>query len=375
LGDDGTRVETLHIADSITASDLEDIGPGSGDPLRRNVLFATTAIACALCVAFWLLGAGENLDSHEQVVIPILSILFGVLSVFAWQGKMRGTELSLVSLGAIALMARIYFMRHDPKPGLIPVLEVYELIVWFPSLFVFAFLVFEKRSALLYSLAVLATSIWIIRDWLIPGRGEIFHADIGEFFLGQLGAILLIYTFSHLKERYQDTHKLAVSLRNVAVTDFLTGVANRRALTESLEQQVSLCDRHGGELSVILLDIDHFKYVNDTHGHDEGDRALRRIAMLVERSRRQTDVFGRWGGEEFLIVAPSLDLDHADAAAERLRGLIETSGRDGPSAVTASFGVAEYRSGDTVASLVKRADEALMLAKQTGRNRVIARSA
>ena len=122
---------------------------------------------------------------------------------------------------------------------------------------------------------------------------------------------------------------------------------------------------------MILLDIDHFKHINDSFGHDEGDRALRRLAILMERRRRQSDVFGRWGGEEFLVIAPSLDLVDARAAAERLRLVLESSSSKMQSGVTASFGVSQYRLGGDVPSLIKRADEALMQAKDAGRNCVV----
>jgi len=185
-----------------------------------------------------------------------------------------------------------------------------------------------------------------------------------------LGCVGILYGFAYLREHLIDTHRMAVHLRAFAETDFLTGIANRRVITNHLEREIKRSSREGTPITVLLFDLDRFKRINDAHGHAEGDRVLRRVSRAVEHARRDTDFFGRWGGEEFIVVAPGLDGGHGRAAAERLRAVIEGSGARGGTPVTASFGVSEYRFGDDVSSLVKRADEALMHAKECGRNRV-----
>lgn len=368
-------VPGLGNTDPVTESALRELRPGIKDRFRRNVLVGATGIATALSVTFWIIGASKDIDSVERIVVPALTVCFGVLTVLAWRGRLRGAELGLLAVAAAVLLERIHFTRFESKPGLLPVLDTYELLIWFPSVYVFAFLLFEKKYALLYCVGLLAGSLFIVRDWMLPGRDAIYHADLSEFYIGQMGAIMLIFLFAQMKERFLDTHKLAVDLRSFAEMDFLTGVFNRRAVTQILEREMARADRLGGPLSVVLIDLDHFKRINDSYGHDEGDRALRRVALLVDRSRRQTDGFGRWGGEEFLVVVPGLGLEDAARAAERLRGTIAAGNRGARAGVTASFGVAEYRTGDLVASLVKRADQALMDAKSQGRNRVVARAA
>ena len=153
-------------------------------------------------------------------------------------------------------------------------------------------------------------------------------------------------------------------------TDALTGLNNRMKLDEALEGELGLAQRYRQTFAIVMLDIDHFKKVNDTHGHLIGDAVLKQVAGLLRGSLRKTDVPGRWGGEEFLVLLPQQDWRHAAMIAEKLRAAIASASFPEVGRVTASFGVSEYAAGDTVASLVKRADEALYRAKNQGRNRV-----
>ncbi len=158
-------------------------------------------------------------------------------------------------------------------------------------------------------------------------------------------------------------------LRRLATIDELTGVLNRRGLEQAL------CDLEdkGRGLTLLMLDIDHFKRVNDRHGHDRGDEVLRRVAAVVASNLRGSDVFGRWGGEEFLIACPGMRVRDAARLAEKLRERVAASEINIPGgriAVTASFGVAVAPPGSATADALKRADEALYRAKEAGRNRV-----
>lgn len=151
-------------------------------------------------------------------------------------------------------------------------------------------------------------------------------------------------------------------------TDRLTGLANRRRLEESLQTEVLRARRYGKPFSVILLDIDRFKHVNDQFGHQAGDNVLIAIAGLLTRTARETDVVGRFGGEEFLLVCPETEIQVVAALAERLRSEFTASDFPLVGQVTSSFGVAEFSPGDSVKSLLERADQALYRAKDGGRN-------
>ncbi|MEC9318687.1 MAG: GGDEF domain-containing protein, partial [Pseudomonadota bacterium] len=159
-------------------------------------------------------------------------------------------------------------------------------------------------------------------------------------------------------------------LEHLVHTDALTQVWNRYHMEQTLEEEVKRCERHGRNLSVILLDIDHFKRVNDDYGHDVGDNVLKLISEALDKWLRSSDVFGRWGGEEFLIIAPETDLESAGLLAERLRRRLANLQFDKVGQVTASFGVAELSRSESRNSLVKRADNALYQVKESGRNSV-----
>jgi diguanylate cyclase (GGDEF)-like protein len=158
-------------------------------------------------------------------------------------------------------------------------------------------------------------------------------------------------------------------LRRLATIDDLTGVLNRRGLEQSLDDFEAAAQG----MTLVMLDIDHFKRVNDRHGHDCGDEVLRRIAAVVAANLRASDVFGRWGGEEFLIACQGTRIRDAARLAEKLRERVQQSNIDGANgriAVTASFGVALAPPGGSTADALKRADAALYRAKEAGRNRV-----
>ncbi|TVQ41686.1 MAG: sensor domain-containing diguanylate cyclase [Wenzhouxiangella sp.] len=161
-------------------------------------------------------------------------------------------------------------------------------------------------------------------------------------------------------------------LLRLAMEDELTGLPNRRATIRVLSAEVSRAERHGAALSIASLDLDHFKRVNDDYGHEEGDRVLSQMSAVVRARLRASDHFGRWGGEEFLIIFPETGAGAAASICEELRQAVERRFRDEAPDVTVSFGVAELQYQDAMTELLKKADAALYRAKVSGRNRVCA---
>lgn len=163
-------------------------------------------------------------------------------------------------------------------------------------------------------------------------------------------------------------------LERLAYYDTLTGLLNRRSILEKLHEWLRHVRRYKGRLAVAMLDIDHFKQVNDLHGHRVGDSVLADIAGLMRRSVRQTDFVGRYGGEEFLIILPRTDVAGAAKMAERVRAAAEGTPMHATGGstftTTVSLGIAEFCEADDEDSLVNRADTALYSAKELGRNRV-----
>lgn len=160
----------------------------------------------------------------------------------------------------------------------------------------------------------------------------------------------------------------------MARTDLLTGLSNRRDMVERLDRELSRYKRYGAPFSVILFDIDNFKQVNDRYGHDVGDKTLRTIAGVFGRELRKTDVCGRWGGEEFLVLCPETGPAEAFLVGEKCRraiGATEMYSRLGDIRVTLSGGICGVEPGLGIDELIRRADEALYGAKGSGKNKVL----
>jgi len=167
------------------------------------------------------------------------------------------------------------------------------------------------------------------------------------------------------------SQRLYQDLREAALCDFLTQIYNRRATQQFLDQQFNQFQRYKTACSLILLDIDHFKRVNDTYGHETGDKILQMVAYTLKSQLRKTDVLGRWGGEEFLCILPNTSLEEAKLVAEKLRREIAETEAAGITC-TISLGVKMLDHNDhTIDEAVKRADDALYKAKDSGRNCVV----
>ena len=177
-----------------------------------------------------------------------------------------------------------------------------------------------------------------------------------------------------LKLRVEEVEQLQAELREQALRDPLTGLYNRRYLSETLPREIQRAGRKHERLSVIICDIDHFKNINDTYGHRGGDRFLGEVAQLIAKSGRSSDIACRYGGEEFLLVWPGATLEDAVRRADQIRQkcselVIEHEGRE--IRATISFGVATYpEHGKEPEEIIVKADRALYLSKRGGRNRV-----
>jgi len=175
------------------------------------------------------------------------------------------------------------------------------------------------------------------------------------------------------QDRLRDNYQMSMAM---AVTDVLTGLHNRRYMESHLGNLVRRAVEGGRPVSLVMLDIDFFKAVNDTYGHDVGDEVLKEFAIRIQQNVRGIDLAARYGGEEFIIVMPETDLAVSQVVAERLRGYVaeqpfKVSTDEGELHVTVSLGVTASGPGDVPETMVKRADEALYKAKHDGRNRVV----
>lgn len=189
-------------------------------------------------------------------------------------------------------------------------------------------------------------------------------AMIGGFISGLRGK---------LRKKNQELKHAMARINELVNIDELTGVCNRRKLFAVLTEEANRFSRTHGPFSVCILDIDFFKQVNDTFGHQAGDQILKEVAQTVHKGLRQIDCFGRYGGEEFLMILPQTMLEGAEIKAERVRADIAAlrfNGIEPEFSVTISIGVAQCREGEDTEDTIARADQALYSAKQNGRNRV-----
>lgn len=171
-----------------------------------------------------------------------------------------------------------------------------------------------------------------------------------------------------VNQKLANNIKKIEQLRN---TDYLTSVYNRHKSETELVSEMARSKRYHSPLSVALFDIDEFKNINDTYGHQKGDVVLQKVSQLVLSHIRETDILGRWGGDEFFIILPGVRLSEAIISIEKIRSLIALSAFYESMKVTCSFGVTEYAVGDTVSSIYKRTDIGLYRAKHAGRNVVV----
>lgn len=173
-----------------------------------------------------------------------------------------------------------------------------------------------------------------------------------------------------LKTKTKQIQEMNKKLTEISIKDGLTNIYNRRKLDEVLKYEYNRAINDNQHFSVILLDLDRFKSVNDTYGHNVGDKVLMEIADLLKRNVRKHDTVGRWGGEEFLIICPRTNINQVLDLSEKLRKQIEEHKFPEIDSRTSSFGVSVHNRGDAIEDIIKRADKGLYKAKENGRNRV-----
>ncbi len=173
-----------------------------------------------------------------------------------------------------------------------------------------------------------------------------------------------------LQKRLEETLEELTEVTRRSHTDALTGLFNRSRMSELVEMEIARAERYHTPFSVALMDVDHFKPINDTYGHLEGDEVLKTLAKILTDNTRKSDIIARWGGEEFIILLPNTAIAPAMRKVEELRKAIADHPFSAVGHITASFGLAQWQSDDNEESLVGRADVALYLAKESGRNRV-----
>jgi len=351
------------------------VGEGEYTALRR-VYLVVLAVPILLVLAILLVGFGSR-DAFRQLTVLGLLAVNGPLLVLLWRRRVSLTVVGAwVVIGpSLLLVGRLLTWEFVPatRPGNFGLLVAG--LAWFGVVFALAFLVFgTRRGAMVafgtYVLLYLGATMSALRGML---------ADSGSIgvvvFLaaGHLVLILVVWVLARNVERLAVARARAEILELQATTDPLTGIANRRRVDEELMRQVAHAARYRQPFSAVLVDLDHFKAVNDTYGHDVGDQILVAAVERLGSAIRAADLLGRWGGEEFVILAPGTSHADACALAERCREALKVGEEEADrKRITASFGVASFDvDSDDARTLIRRADLALYTAKREGRDRVV----
>src|SRR5215210_9057918 len=350
----GSRMLTIAVRWRAYLSTVFARGPSvQTDPLervkRRTYLIATLSGLPAVLLV-WISMGPEGLLGNMTFSLFILFYLACVVALWSRVVTIRLAE-RVMFLGVVLFtfvhLSYVLYTNGTLADARTTITEVsYTTLT---VLYVVAYLIFDSRTALRISLAMFGLELFAVLVKAIseapdgPNTGEILWSLRMHAFMGAV--IALIYASSYLKVQLLSQREMAEAMHRLAHTDQLTGVANRRELYSELQKETKESERYGRALSIIFFDLDNFKFVNDTFGHDCGDVVLRQVVGVTERVLRTTDRLGRWGGEEFVVLAPETDLREASRLAERLR--VEIANHRSAPTVTASLGFAQYEAGDT----------------------------
>ena len=234
---------------------------------------------------------------------------------------------------------------------------------------------------------LLATWLWDGDELVLLGEAPVAELEASQAALAKLNqratelarenakkSAALQKALDDLQRQNEELQRARQHIEQLSREDALTGLLNRRWLEESLDVETERARRYGVPLSIVMMDVDRFKTINDRHGHLAGDEVLTATAVRVRGEARGTDLVGRYGGDEFLVVLPNTAAEQAALFAERIRrALAEMRLEFRPEPVTASLGVTQWKDGDTKTTFLARADEALYAAKASGRDKVEAR--
>ncbi|WP_170169133.1 GGDEF domain-containing protein [Mesobacillus subterraneus] len=239
-----------------------------------------------------------------------------------------------------------------------------DFIVWMPLIIMFFFLVLGTKRGMYYSIFIflITITIAVIYSGQLPPESI---DSLTQFHAANIVYILVLFYAQNMFRAFTERD----FFKKHAYIDSLTRVANRHQIDVWLEEKLQDAEEEGKRFSIVFFDIDHFKKVNDVYGHKIGDCVLKELSAVVSGNLADGDLFGRWGGEEFILISGSTGEQALDKA-ERFRSMVENHCFKGAGSLTASFGVTDYQKGDNIDSLLNRADEGLYHSKNTGRNKV-----
>jgi diguanylate cyclase len=352
------------------------------DEQRRVVYMLVGCLGVALLL-YDLYNLVLSESSLVRTVYIVNDAVFIVCSLtFVFLAYTRRVRLGLLEQAIFVFLALESFVFNSLAPYVFnhSLQEVFrETIaddVWLLLLVcAMALHLFQGWRGVFIAAGLYLASLVVTSGYLVGQLGVNIGTNLASLVWQTYAAGGMVLCFLFVLARYRD-HAQRITLQyemleQIAFLDALTGLPNRRRMYDVTQQQLELAQRYTTPFCIALLDIDHFKRINDTLGHIKGDEVLVQVAALLRAELRATDQLGRWGGEEFLLVLPQINLPEALAALERSRRTVESHVSVAGQSVTLSCGVTPYLPGDTATSIFQRADEALYEAKKRGRNQVV----
>ncbi|RUO62998.1 GGDEF domain-containing protein [Pseudidiomarina insulisalsae] len=336
------------------------------DPLYRRVQFLW-ALLWVMFITFSLMGfINHFLIAESAIAVLHFSIGLISLALIVWHAR-RPQDTILISwlvAGVNAAVLIIYVVAAQGQHYALYWLAIYPPITFF---------LLGRKWGYLTSILVIGSCLIYVSQVSPQWQPAPFTARSLANIVIATAALLII--LRHIEktrsEAFQYLEEHGERLEYIASTDPLTGLVNRSKLDKALSQGLRKARQERQDFSVILLDIDHFKRINDTYGHQTGDSILVELAQLLRSNTRGSDTLGRWGGEEFLLVAEACSRQQSKVLAEKIRHAIEAYSFHDNIHITASFGIASFQPGDDETTLVRRVDKALYAAKGQGRNRTV----
>lgn len=324
----------------------------------------------SFCFIFYLVAKERALDLVNKITFISLcaGLAISYLFLIFKKNSFRNVELAVCFIGISVFLLRIYdsILFVLGKDNFV---HIGTVSYWFSLVYILLFFTFRGKKALAISLIIYLLT-------LLPGTYHIFFSSqfsidsldtLVQFYIANIGNIVALYFFQKIIEVFLQAEVAQQS----ANTDYLTGLPNRRKMDKLLHEQICDAVNGGFPISISLFDVDYFKKVNDTYGHDIGDSVLIELANLLQKNVGPSDFIGRWGGEEFLLISSNRNLSNMGELAESLRILISGHSFEKVGSLTCSFGSAELKKNEMAKDLLRRADEGLYVAKENGRNRVI----
>ena len=333
-------------------------------------MMAILAMSWFSSVCAWTLLESRGQSSAVLRAVFGLNVVFHpVVFVIVWRRllPMRIVDMSCLLFAAGLCAACMALRLYSPTYG--ARIDIQPLYLWIPVIYVFAFTLTGHKPSLPLSLGIMALFVAISLPYLVLEPEPLYANFTIQLHVVSAVLIAALYFFSSYQHQFQIARLTVDEMARLANTDPLTQLANRRRLSEAVHSELIRYARYGHTFSLILIDIDHFKAVNDRFGHSVGDQTLVALAARAAQMLRDADMLGRWGGEEFLVVMPETGFDKTLEKAKALCAHVAAVPLVGDHPISISCGVANVLHGDTADTLLQRADLALYAAKRLGRNR------